>query len=138
MLGFADQINTSTPGAYSVNNTVISYATADVSGTIIQEDSLKDIFGSTFSGKFLTPYIAGPPVVAGTNNTSLKTNAILGYSGVNAAPVLDAGSTYLTGAPSVADFTSTPSYYGAFGSTPDAGWAWSAGWVNFNPNNTTY
>jgi hypothetical protein len=153
VLGFTDQIRTSTPGAYSVNNTLLSFANTsdaagnygsnDLSGSNILEDSLKDIYGSSLSGRTLVPFSTVISSVTQTptgrvNNLPMKTNSILGYVGMNPSPVLDASSTYLTGAPSVADFTSTPSYYGAFGSSPDAGWEWSSGWVNFNPNSTTY
>lgn len=43
-----------------------------------------------------------------------------------------------------ADFTSLPAFFtsttylGAMGTTPDAGWAWDSGWLNFTPESTTY
>jgi hypothetical protein len=132
-VGHADQTNGTPAVGGGVFNSVSSFE--DFAGAgYIREDSLKDIFGSAFAGRALVPN----GTAGATDNRSLRTNATVGYNGINPAPLLDASSPYLTGAPSVADFTSTPAYYGAFGSTPDAGWNWTAGWVNFNPNNATY
>ena len=133
MLGHADQINTSTPGAFAVNNCVASFEAVAGTGNFA-EDSLKDVFGAAFSGKALVPN----GTAGATNNTGYKTNAVLGYTTANPAPVLDASSPYISGAPSVAAFATTPSYYGAFGTTPDAGWEWTEKWVDFTPNNNTY
>jgi len=64
------------------------------------------------------------------------------------APILSSGnanqaatSKGLTGA-SFTDLTDpffTPTtYLGAMGTTPDAAWGWTSGWLNFTPENTSY
>lgn len=50
-----------------------------------------------------------------------------------------ATSPYNTGAPDLsgAGFESN-AFYGAFPATPQAGWSWNSGWINFDPINTDY
>lgn len=52
-----------------------------------------------------------------------------------------ATSPYLTGATNLNatdSFFDNEAYYGAFGTAPSAGWNYAAGWINFDPINTTY
>jgi hypothetical protein len=55
--------------------------------------------------------------------------------------LLDASSTYISGAPAMSSvdayFENQP-FYGAFGTTPHAGWDWGTAWINFDPINAVY
>jgi hypothetical protein len=136
ILGFADAVN-STGAASQISNCVFGYfPTGDQAlTTSCILDSLKNIYGSAFAGKSLSPNnpIAGSH--APTNNSSLASNSVIGLNGPT--PLLDASSDYTTGAPAVSGFDNT-GYYGAFGTSAAAGWAWTSGWINFDPTNAIY
>lgn len=54
-------------------------------------------------------------------------------------PLLSAGSGVIaTGAPALTGFPVSPAYHGAFGTTADAGWNWSSGWIEWNPITKAY
>lgn len=73
-----------------------------------------------------------------------KTNSVAAIYGdtilSNGNPIQVANSAGLTGA----DFSSLPAFFtattylGAMGTTPDAAWGWTAGWLNFVPESTNY
>jgi hypothetical protein len=93
--------------------------------TVITSRILKSIYGNT--------------VFTGKDSKKNKSEATSALYFNNPNPVQASTSPYVTGAPdlSASGFT-TEAYYGAFGSTANAGWAWGQAWINFAPNNTAY
>ncbi len=93
--------------------------------TVITSRILKSIYGtSVFTGK-------------DSKKNKSESSSALYFNNPN--PLQAASSPYATGAPSLAanGFTAE-SYYGAFGTTANAGWAWGQAWINFAPNNIAY
>lgn len=78
---------------------------------------------------------------AAKNASADASNNIYALSGLGRSPFQKAGSPYLTGAfnlNSTDTFFENVAYRGAFGTASGADWNWSAGWINFDPINTTY
>jgi hypothetical protein len=100
------------------SNTTQAAAGANAPGTFADDNTLESditkIFGAYPSGS-LYSYAAPPFFQAAT-------------------------SPYLTGAPSLAadTFFDAAAYYGAFGTTADAGWNYNSAWVNYDPTNAEY
>lgn len=151
ILGYADAINVSTPGATAaIKNCVFGF---DPAGTDLalavsssgnnKVDSLKTIYGSAFAGRHLVPNApvanSVPSNQIPTDNRTLKTSPVIGFS--SPAPLLDAASPYRQSSPdvtSVSSFFADVDYIGAFGTSADAGWSWTSGWLNWAPNNEAY
>lgn len=140
ILGFADAINGAS--ALNINNCVFGYfPTGDAAlGTGLILDSLVNIYGSAFSGRSMSPN--GTLVVGShpaSNNGSLASNGVIGLSNPSITPVLAASGSYDTGAPDIsAQGFTTEVYYGAFGTSANAGWFWGTNWINFDPINAAY
>jgi hypothetical protein len=83
--------------------------------------------------------IYGPTVFTGRDSKKNKSDATSALYFNNPTPVQASGSPYAMGAPdlSASGFT-TEAYYGAFGTTANAGWSWGTAWINFQPNTTVY
>jgi hypothetical protein len=125
--GFPNSANFATTGSSILNNVFAKNTTQTASGANapgtfdtdnILEGDVTKIFG---------PYPSGSVY----SFTSLPVNQT-------------ATSPYLTGAPAIPAgsnaggfFTAEP-FYGAWGSAPGAGWNFSAGWINLDPNNAEY
>ena len=89
------------------------------------------------NGNDSTGFGAANTFVAKNSVAAIFADTILAHGN----PVQVANSAGLTGA-SFTDLTSpfftNTTYKGAMGTTPDAGWSWTAGWLNFTPETTTY
>lgn len=143
VLGFGDQINVSSPGASAVvKNTLFGYdsgsdfALGVASG--LSAVTLSDLYGSSLASFSLS---ANGTTAAGTptNNSSLKTNSIVGM--VAPVPVLAGASSYASGAAtvsSVSSFFTNEAYYGAFGTSANADWNWTSGWLEWDAANKNY
>ncbi len=147
ILGYADAINLSTAGATaSIKNCVFGFdpGAADLSLTVAgasnKVDSLENIYGAAFTNNRLVANGSTMPNGGvATDNRSLKTSTVIGYT--NPAPLLDAASPYRQSSPdvtSVSSFFADVDYIGAFGTSADAGWSWTSGWLNWDPINAAY
>jgi hypothetical protein len=147
ILGFADAINLSSAGATaSIKNCVFGFdpSGADLSLTVAgasnKVDSLENIYGAAFtSNRLVANGSLMPNGGTPSDNRSLKTSTVIGYT--NPVPVLDAASPYRQSSPdvtSVSSFFADVDYIGAFGTSADAGWSWSSGWLNWDPINAAY
>jgi hypothetical protein len=142
VLGFADYYNTSSPGATAlVKSTLFGATDASTSvqtSNLVLDATLAQLYGAAFASNGLSANgstAAGAP----TNNAGLQSSAVIGF--VNPVPVLAAGSTYATGAPTVSGVSSffmNENYYGGFGTSANAGWNWTAGWLEWNAVNKAY
>lgn len=136
ILGFSVPVNMNGGDASEVKNNILYgrdslvFKTAAAKGsfadnTVITSRVLKNIYGaSVFTGK-------------DSKKNKSESSSTLYFNNPN--PVQAATSPYATGAPdlSASGFTSE-NYYGAFGTTANAGWAWGQAWINFSPNTTAY
>ncbi len=121
--GFPNASNFATTGSSVTNNVFAANTTQTAAGANAPagfaedntlESNVTTIFGAFPSGSLYA--FATPPVFQA------------------------ATSPYLTGATNLSEdtFFDNATYYGAFGSEAAAGWNYSAGWINFDPNNADY
>jgi hypothetical protein len=108
------------------NNVLAKHNSAQVNASLFTSGNNCDTTGfyaaNTFGPKTGAKTIFADTLAVNTGNVAQATGSI-GLTG--------ADFTNTTG------FTST-TYRGAMGTTPDAAWGWSAGWLNFSPEATTY
>jgi len=135
ILGFTVPVNMNGGDNSEVKNNILYgrdslvFKTAAAKGTfsgntVITSRSLKTIYGtSVFTGK-------------DSKKNKSEASSALYFNGPN--PVQAATSPYITGAPDLSPNFATESYYGAFGTVANAGWAWGQAWINFKPNTTAY
>lgn len=92
---------------------------------VVSSPKLKTIYGSS--------------VFTGRDSKFNKSDGTSALYFNNPTPVQAAGSPYAAGAPdlSASGFTSEV-YYGAFGTSANAGWSWGEEWINFQPQTTVY
>lgn len=142
ILGFADGLNLSSAGSTSlVANTIFGVDDAGFATNttgLVNNATLESLYGSSLAAFGLS---ANGSTAAGTptDNSSLTSNAKVGYS--SPVPVLSSSSVYKTGAPAISTvnaFFTNEAYYGAFGTTANAGWNWTSGWLEWDAANKVY
>lgn len=112
-----------------------SGADANITGTLFFRNAANSATGGG----------ASLPANYATNNVLLGDSSIASTvwaaapSFSNPNPLLGANSGVVaTGAPALTGFPVSPAYHGAFGTSADAGWNWSAGWIEWNPITKAY
>lgn len=108
--------------------------------TVFKTDASKGTFSdnTVITGRTLKA-IYGSSVFTGRDSKNNKSNSASPLYFLGPNPVQSASSPYTTGAPDLsASGLTTETYYGAFGTSANAGWAWEQPWINFTPNNTAY
>ncbi|HRJ31353.1 MAG TPA: hypothetical protein PLV21_02355 [Cyclobacteriaceae bacterium] len=126
--GFPTSANFATTGSTVINNIFSANgggqtATgANVPANFASDNNfgapITDIFGPFPSGNVYS--FANLPI-----------NQVAGSPGLTGAPAIPAASN-------VGNFFTAEAFYGAWGTTPGAGWNFNAGWINLNPNNEDY
>ena len=126
--GFPTSANFATAGATVINNVFA----ANGGGQTATGANIPASFASdnTFEGDVTT--IFGPfPSGSTYNFNNLPVNQVATSPYITGAPAIPAGSN--------ADgFFTAEAFYGAWGTTPGAGWNFGAGWINLDPNNAEY
>ena len=127
--GFPTSANFATAGSTVINNVFAANGgtgqaatganiPGDFSTSNTFEANVTNIFGAFTSGSVYS-------------FSNLPINQVANSPYINGAPAIPAGSN-------VGGFFTAESFYGAWGTAPGAGWNFSAGWINLNPNNEDY
>ncbi|MBX2944306.1 MAG: hypothetical protein KF725_00620 [Cyclobacteriaceae bacterium] len=126
--GFPTSANFATAGSTVINNIFA----ANGGGQTATGANVPANFasGNTFEANVTTIFGAFP---SGSvySFTSLPINQAATSPYIAGAPAIPAASN-------VGNFFTTESFYGAWGTSPGAGWNFNAGWINLNPNNADY
>lgn len=112
-----------------------SGADANITGTLFFRNTANSATGG---GASLPANYATNNVLLADSNIS-STVWAAAPSLANPNPLLGANSGVVaTGAPALTGFPVSPAYHGAFGTSADAGWNWTSGWIEWNPISKAY
>ncbi|WP_018341372.1 hypothetical protein [Cytophaga aurantiaca] len=134
-----DKYNT-TVANFVKNNLYGSWKAANSSnanGALFTAGNNNDTTGFWAANKFAA--VSSATSAAQIFDFTANTGGLPDLSSGNATQV--STSKGLTGASFTdlpAPFFTTTTYLGAMGTTPDAAWDWTSGWLNFTPESTTY
>jgi hypothetical protein len=136
VLGFTVPVNMNGGDNSEVKNNILYGRDSLVSKTAAAKGTFSN---NTVITSRVLKSIYGTSVFTGKDSKKNKSDASSALYFNNPNPLQVATSPYVTGAPDLsASGLTTEAYYGAFGTTANAGWAWGQPWINFQPQNTAY